>query len=390
MQLRSGVYYDARRGKYVTALNEMMGFRKYQKVEEDVRRSLLECLAFFPLKISSLPATGGQVSEKSIRNYLREVEIPEPAEAEEKRKCAVLYVHIDEGHCSTQPKAKRRHSSQIPVAVVTEGVVQERKGRSRNIRPYIIVDPGCSTGELEKRIAAYIFKTYDVSVLTQINVIGDGAQSIRKAIDDWFPGLTKHYMDRFHLMRAVNALNSLRPDAKGASKPAKKICETLRKNDRKAAEAELQALTAFASAKGQKEKLARISSFILNCWEPNVHTMEKGSPPSCTEAAVWHVIAKRQTSECMAWRKSSMGKLAALRAYIMNGGSLRDMDAQCERSGHYKDFLEKILDLPDHLSFDIFAPVREAPVYDSGTQHLIKMISTGGQLFGKQGIRRVS
>ena len=385
--LRSDVYYDAQQNKHITVLNDMMGFQRFQKVEQLVRDALLECAVFFPQQSCSVIATGGQVSTRSIRNYVRDAELPEPPELQEKRVVERLYVYIDEGHCSPQPKkSSRKHSKQIPVAVVSEGLKEERKGRKRNIRPYIIVDPGCSTAELEKQIAAYIFKTYDVSALKEICVIGDGARSIRKALDEWFPGVTRHYMDLFHLRRAVNSLNSLCPDKKAADKPAKKIYAAMRKNDRTAAEEELSALQAFAVTKGQRNKLERISSFILNCWEPNVHTMEKDSPSSCTEAMVWHVIAKRQTSDCISWSKDSMGKMAALRAYVMNGGSLRHR-RESEPSIPYGPFLESLFEVPQKLNFDIFDPVREAVHYDSATQHLIHLLGTGGQLFGRQGIR---
>ncbi len=369
-------------------MNSMMGFQKHQKVEEEVRFMLLDCLPFFSVRTSSLIATGGQVSARSIRNYLRDVQIPEPAELEEKRVCETLYVHIDEAHCSTQPKkSKRKHSRQIPVAVVTEGLTEERAGRKRNIAPYIIVDPGCKTAGLEKLIAAYIFKTYDIGSIKRINVIGDGAASIRKALDEWFPGLTKHYMDRFHLVQAVNSLNSLCPHRKAADKPEKKLYKAMRSEDRDAAEAELTSLAAFAVTRGQQEKLKRVSSFILNCWEPIVNTMEKDSPSSCTEAMVWHIIAKRQTSDCIAWSTSSMGKMAALRAFALNGGSFRNRDTSHEAPGHYEEFLESLFELPDRLDFGIFEPIREPMNYNSATQHLLWLIGTGGQLLSRQGIR---
>ncbi len=98
-------------------------------------------------------------------------------------------------------KEKGKKSKMVPLITVTEGVEEESKGRNRTKEAVHFVDEKFSTKELWKSVEGYIGASYELDIVENIYVHGDGGQWIKNGLENF--SNVKRLMDGFHLEKRL-------------------------------------------------------------------------------------------------------------------------------------------------------------------------------------------
>ena len=143
-------YQDKQSGRYRYVLDEILRVEKYERVSDSVSADLVTKAASFSYAKSSDLVTGGAVSRQTVKRKIDEVALLEVKAPEEKKEVAELHVYADEDHVHLQKEGKQkgRKNLNLPLVTVTEGRVEESKGRNRNVNPVHFVDEGMDTDRL--------------------------------------------------------------------------------------------------------------------------------------------------------------------------------------------------------------------------------------------------
>lgn len=297
------------------------------------------------------------VSPQTVQNLVHSLqftsELDQP-EMEAKRKVKVLFIDADEDHVKLQYLRKKgdleparqenkytRNCSQPRLVYVYEGVrpVNGKVHRYELINPHYIAglydgsyDPENTTDRLWDEVWAYIDHTYDVDSLEAIYLGGDGGNWIKKG-EDRIGGLL-YVLDEFHLRQALNRMTSHLEDSQDDAKQdlLELICNGTKKQfEDYSLEVLLHAEPGSATAK----RVEQARNYVLNAWDAAKRrlALQDDVLVGChAESHVYHVLANRMSTRPMAWTIEGVDKMARLRAYYWNGGTmLKLVEAQPEK-----------------------------------------------------------
>ena len=369
-------YYDKNSGKHRFLLDEILGLPKYERVDRVVGKRLAENAAYVSYAKSSDIVTGGELSRQTVRNCIMQVNVPEIAVPEAKRKVRVLHVFADEDHVHMQKAGKQpgKRSRIVPLVTVTEGIRPIGTHRNATVEPVNFVDEDFNTERLWKTVEGFIEKKYDLDVLEKIVLHGDGGNWIRNGLDDFCNVV--HVMDGFHFHKALRALAANFPKRR----VKKVIMDAVKENDQSRVDRYIQELLDDAKEnKDLTEKVNRFGVYLNRNWKAIVNRFKKDMPGSCTEGLVSHILSKRFSREPQGWSDEGLGRLSNIRVYLINGGELRADDLHKERPDNasqekYAEYADRVIqhakeELHDWSIFD-----GEPFVMDrgSGTQMLIR------------------
>lgn len=351
-------------------LDEAIGVRPYERVDDTVSAQLLNASAEMSYGKSAQIITGGAVSRQTVRNKLLKLTVPQ-METPEPRTVRELHVYADEDHVALQRPGKERgkKNKMVPLVTVTEGVRPVCKRRHATIHPRHFVDENFQGEALWKEVGGYIQAAYDVSKIETIYLHGDGGGWIRHGLDEFVQ--VEHVMDRFHLCQRVRGLAKQFPKHKVWTT----ICHTLQNNDRPRADTFLQTLMAEADGKKQSEDIRRFGTYLFGFWEENRKALNRNIQGSCTEGQVSHVLSERFSRHPMGWSEKALGKLTQVRASVKNGRPICSADLKAQRmkqtyAMHAEEMMRKHLsEAKDWSLFEV-----EKPIFDgaSGTQQRIR------------------
>ena len=100
----SRTYYKSRKsGEYRYLLDDVIGIRKHEKVDKEVKIRLVENAINMSYEESSKVTCKEKLSRQTVFNAIRQVgEVEVKREVKEKRKVRVLYIEADEDHVALQ------------------------------------------------------------------------------------------------------------------------------------------------------------------------------------------------------------------------------------------------------------------------------------------------
>jgi len=230
----------------------------------------------------------GEAVKRVIHNFTLE-EMPEPPE--KKRRLRFLYVEADEDHVAGQDK-----KSHMPRLVyIHEGKEQVGEKRFRLKRPYYLAGLYTDVDELWLTVLSYVEEHYDLSVLEQIYLCGDGDRWIKKGLE--FLPKSVFVLDLFHLDKyLVGALGR-------ASDSYKEIWGALRKGDQVRVEAVLRRASKVAVSPNQKKAVRDCLRYIRLNWDGIMayQLYPDAQLGVSAEGHVSHILSARMSSRPMAW-----------------------------------------------------------------------------------------
>lgn len=129
-----------------------------------------------------------------------------------------------------------------------------------------------------------------------------------------------------------------------------------------------------------QKKVKQFRKYLDRYWAAMVERRKPGTRGSCTEAQVQHTLSCRLTSRPCSWSPQGAAKMAMLRVYLANGGSLRHPDPQDKPAGTYAALAEEAIrtaTVPG-IDWSIFEHESVPVLQPAGTQHLLRMYAHGG------------
>lgn len=308
-----------------------------------------------------------------------DVEVPDT-----KRQVPVLHVFLDEDHIALQKDKAGRKSTIIPVGVVAEGVFKEGRdpdgdGRRRLLNPTSFVPPDLKSKTLVDEIDAFIETTYDLCALKKIVVHGDGAGWISKALDDT-AGTVVHALDGFHLQRELRHFaGRFTETKKERNKLRRKLENALSANDKEEFERIVMECSDSTADQTLKDKSAKFLKFIMKNWRAAAARMDKDVSVlgSCTESIVQHTLYCRMSTDPLSWSVRGASVISTWRVARLNGMDLLQSAPQSGQENPYTKHIQELAEktAAQPLNWDIFSPAQEPFDCNSGTQHLIRLIT---------------
>lgn len=377
--------------RFCTPVLECLGVTPHQKTSEEIQRGLVAGALDVSYAKSAANVGDGTLSKQTVHDCVKRVgTLQQCILPPVLRAVEVLHIFLDEDHIALQKE--KRKSTTMPVGAVAEGLYKEGRspeceGRSRLLGRQVFVAEDLLSKTLLAEITAYIQTHYDLTVLKEIVVHGDGAGWINKAFDDDFPNV-RHVFDGFHIQRELRHFA-------GRFTSTKKERNKLRRELEKALEAKDQ--TAFTEIVQRcaatqptdptiQKKCSEFQQFISRHWTAacNRFTKDVIVIGSCTESIVQHVLSSRLSSIPCSWSADCAAVIGTWRAARLNGVDvLHPTPLQKEGAGYTKivrDAAAKLAAEP--LNWDIFSPPPFIFDGNSATRHLLDMISHGGRKAG--------
>lgn len=371
------VYQNRVTHKCAALLFETLGITPHQRMSRELMYQVLELSAGMSFQ-KAIDALGADIHRQIAINWLREkIPVLEKV-ADEVREAKVLHVFLDEDHLSMMKDPTRKHMV-LPVGTVAEGRWKECEGRYRLLNPFYCLSNDLTSASLVETIVGYIAMQYDVSVLEKIYIHGDGAKWIGKTLEEYFSA--EYVYDGFHLERDIRrACRRFGDDNKQVQKMLR---QAIADNNRDLAEAILATFAANTGDTVILQKMEKFCQHLLEYWDGIRSRLPEACPMgSCTEAQVQHIASERFTSTPHGWSRATIAKLASLRAFILNGGSLTKGRHLGQPVGTYAGYMDQCIEELKSQTYDfsIFDQISCPSDGNSGTQHLLRILDHGGQL----------
>ena len=322
-------------------LDHIMGLEPNQRLTEDATAQMLEEAVQTSYRRGGEQAglTDG-VSRQTVKNKIHSLDFP-PDEhmPEQKKRVDYLYIDADEDHVALQFREKKgdlvkaengvkNNGLAAKIVYVYEGKEKEPLcGKRRaliNCRYFCGVNNDSENLRFWDDIYHYLDSSYDLEHVKKIYLNADGGSWIKAGMKR-LNGIT-YVLDGFHLEKYLSRLVSHLP-----KKDQAQALEELRETVRSRTKADFQQMVSR-----QKESLPEwrnplrideAEEYILSNWMASKARLshKDGVLGSSTESHVSHILSARMSSRPMGWSRQGASKMAQLRAYHANGGSMIDL-----------------------------------------------------------------
>jgi hypothetical protein len=341
-------------------LDSLLGVEAYDRIDAGVSANLVNTAATYSYGRSADIVTSGQISRQSVRNKIMNTGEVLHVPGNASKTPEALHIFADEDHVNLQ----NGKNTIIPLVTVSEGKRVVSKGRKALIEPIHIHGYGIEPEKLWDYVYALCAEKYDMNLIREIYIYGDGGNWIKVAFDKFSKAI--YVFDEFHFKKRTRSLF------------AGEICSAFRlpaysalhNNDEhlfaKLIDAMIDAVEEKMSEdKSKKRKLEKIiehKKFILNHWHAIQNAKSPGSIGSCTEAMVSHVLSERFSRSPMGWSDAGLSKMAMIRMFILNGDKISPVDVtawKCdEKRKTVINELEKYRDNEKKQNDEIFRDVK--------------------------------
>ena len=340
VQFKKTLFVNKETGKSEFLVDRALGLEKHERMTEDAEAKMLE------EAVQTSYRRGGEesslmseVSKQTVKNKLHRLKFPENAEQPKgKKKVDYLYIDADEDHVSLQFREEKGDLTEnenhqknncllTKIAYVYEGIEREAPKSKRNklVNPHYF----CGTGKVETNEAfwdnvyQYIETHYEINRIKQIYLNSDGGAWIKAGMKR-ISGMT-HVLDEFHISKYLIKLTSHMGDTREDARSV--LREVIRKGTKKEFVEKVELLKNDLLPAGREEKLEEYKKYILDNWTPAKLRLrhQDGVKGSSTEAHVSHILSSRMSSRPMGWSSLGAHKMAQLRAYYKNGGSMLEL-----------------------------------------------------------------
>ncbi len=334
-------FTNKKTGETACLLDRILGLEKNERIAEDAHARILEEAVQTSYRRGGEDATltKDAVTKQTVMEKLHALRFPQGWVApREKKVLEYLYIEADEDHISLQyrdkkgdlRKSKRGNKNNNAITkliYVHEGIEPEapRSTRHRLINPHYFsrTADGCSNEELWDDVYRYLDAQYDLNKVKIIFLSSDGGEWIKSGMRR-IQGVV-HVLDRYHLEQHLTRLTyHLKDSAQDVrSDLYRMICSGTKG---KFAQLIWQ-LKDYLPESASKERFDESAQYILNNWTAAKRRLQKteGKVGSSTEGHVSHVLASRMSTAALGWSRRGADKMAQLRAYYLNGGSMLDL-----------------------------------------------------------------
>lgn len=312
-------YYKNKKNKeYTYILDKILGIKKYEKVESNLKGQILEKASEVSYSKAARYSSPVSLSRQTVKNIIRENGLIGNLEHEipERKEVKSIYIEADEDHVAQQDGRNK----EMKLIYTYDNKKEENKDRIKleNIRYFT---GNMNPEDLWTEVAIYLDEAYDLDKAENIYIAGDGANWIKTGLG--IINKSKYILDHYHLskyIRIITAhLGSLK-DPVDIDKPLWKALRNCRKD-------QVIELIDFAieetPGKSKIKNMRKAKRYILNNWE-GIENLYKENYRCSAEGHISHILSSRLSSRPMGWSIVGMDEMARLRAYKASGGNIKE------------------------------------------------------------------
>lgn len=324
LQTKHGVLTYTRRyyrhrasGEHCHLIDHLVGLNPYERVDPALRVTLAKLGSEMSYRKSTSLACGGAVSHQTVMTAIRDLNIPQIPAAKYKEDVPVIHIQVDEDHISLQSRGlKKKQRGIVKLAALHDPV--QLKGKRRYIpAKYVMTDgEGEDNEAFWERVYEQVVAQYGDVGNRPVYIHGDGAPWIKKG-EDIIPN--SHYvLDRFHLEKALRRACPKRKDPARWRRLHRLLDQS--KVDQMALEICAGATEKICSQETAMETI----HYLVNNWDgiEIANDPKHAAGGSCAEGLVGHILSARLSTHAMSWSRHGAAQMAALRAFLVNGGEL--------------------------------------------------------------------
>ena len=328
-------YQDKRNSENFYVVDRLLGIPKNSRIEEGLKRKVVQTATKSSYGRAAAVADN-KISRQTVCNLVHSVDAKSLSLRQSKRTVAQeLFIEADEDHIHLNDGT----SAEVKLVYVHEGRERVCKGRTRlkNCKYLTFVDTDAY--KVWSDVTEFLSRNYSLRN-TKLHVSGDGAAWIRLGTE-FFPQAQFH-LDKFHVFQAVTRSSN------GDRGFMKKYVRAVKQGD-------LEYITELYKSKvkevvgiAERKRILENYTYIKNNFDSIDLT---GKYFCCAEGHVSHVLSARMSSRPMGWSIKGARSVAALRAYMFNGGDF-DRISFCTDNLSAQNVLTKCTDSPSTRKYN--------------------------------------
>ncbi len=266
------------------------------------------------------------ISRASARNIVMKFNMEEDNYYDERKKVEKLYVMLDEKFVGSQFNNNQDHMIKAAVLFDNTELVYKYKKKENSMNRYRLVNSHTCASidhDLLNNTVDYIYNTYDLDYLKEIDFMGDCALWIKNfPKSNWFKFdndiKINFSMDGFHFSQALNNLTTLKH---------KDVYDALYEyvlNNNKDDFTRLcnEFLDCFPE---RKEIIEKKRDYILNNWNERQFYQNHSYLKCSMESHISHIFADIFTSRPKAYSKNGLRQLLKLRLLKVNNKDIKNV-----------------------------------------------------------------
>lgn len=313
-------------------LDSILGFEKGQRFTEDADARMLNEAVDSSYRKGGIDVSIDEnvvASKVTVMEKLHPLRFPKVEPLTEKKSVPLLYIDADEDHVSLQYLDKKgdikdsRSNTYMPKLVYVYEDVNADNDRHELVNVKYFgggYDGPNENKKLWDEVYEYIAGSYDAKTLERIYVNGDGADWIESGAK--MHGKAKFVLDKYHMHKYILAATSHLKDSKEDARS--EIWRAINGKRKWKAEEIFDFIIDVTESDSKKKAVETSKNYILAHWTAIMNGVKnrKDKIQCSAEGHVSHVYSDRMSSRPLGWSRLGADKMARLRVYKMNGGSM--------------------------------------------------------------------
>ena len=303
-------YYQCKDGEMLYLVDHLIGVEGYARVSKELCAKLVENAASMSMQ-KAAEAEDVPVSRQTVNNKVLVMKEAVVEVERVKETPPELHLFADEDHVHLRPKT----GAYVPLITVTEGIDVTNPKRHKAINPIHFQGCGMENSEFVENVVAAIYERYDMEKVRAVYIHADGGNWIRK-IGELLPN-SVYVMDGFHLEKHFKQFCRLN----GAAPYAGVIRQAMIRDDFESFARYCLAIRDKQDEEG-KAKMVEPVNYFQNNWDSIVERVGGRHCGSCTEPLISHILSERISRNPLAWSRQGLAKMAMLRIFTQNKGTV--------------------------------------------------------------------
>lgn len=334
-------YLDKETNQRVYLLDEYFKIAPNERLLENVETRLIEeAIETNYEKAGKVVAYKTEISKQTVMNKISELKINvEEMKATTKKVVDNIYCIADEDHVHLQ----KGGIEEPRLIVVYDSIMKDGKRTKLCNKKHF---GGVYTGRIDdlwEEVLTYIDNTYELEKVKNIYILGDGANWIKTGLE-WLPK-SINVLDKFHLMKAVNAIvgKENKENALEKAEYKRRIYRSFYRQNFKETKEIVYEILSEEMEETVRTRKQKILQYILNNKEgiSNLYKYQKELHGCSAEGHVSHLYSARLSSRPLGWKTINVNNVSKLRLVRADNKEIKEIVKNKRKIIEFKE-IEKI------------------------------------------------
>ena len=325
----------------VYLLDEYFKIAPKERLLENVETNLIEeAIETNYEKAGKVVSYKTEISKQTVMNKISELKINlEEEKVNTKKVVDNIYCIADEDHVHLQ----KGGIEEPRLIIVYDSIIKDgKRTKLCNKKHFGGVYKG-KIDDLWEEVLTYLDKTYELDKVKNIFILGDGANWIKTGLE-WIPQ-SKNVLDKFHLMKAVNAIvgKENKENVLEKAEYKRRIYRSFYKNNFKETKEIIYEILSEEMDEIVRKRKEKILKYILNNKEGinNLYKYQKELHGCSAEGHVSHLYSARLSSRPLGWKIINVNNISKLRLLKADNKDIKEVVQNKRKVIEFKE-IEKI------------------------------------------------